>query len=48
MSAGTTNVPYNPYYDLETGVQQGPCGPHTREALECATREEQTTEVKSE
>ena len=22
MSADTTNVPYNPYYDLETGVQQ--------------------------
>ena len=21
MSAGSTNVPYNPYYDLETGVQ---------------------------
>ena len=23
MSADTTNVPYNPYYDLETGVQHG-------------------------
>ena len=22
MSVDTTNVPYNPYYDLETGVQQ--------------------------
>ena len=25
MSADTTNVPYNPYYDLETGVQQLLC-----------------------
>ena len=22
MSADSANVPYNPYYDLETGVQQ--------------------------
>ena len=23
MSVDTTNAPYNPYYDLETGVQHG-------------------------
>ena len=27
MSADSNSVPYNPYYDLETGVQQGYAAP---------------------
>ena len=40
MSAGSTNVPYNPYYDLETGVQQTSfCLSNATRILRTGTRE---------